>query len=108
MNAEPDPGSADLASAIAALRGQLLDAQRAGEGQGVSFGVGKVEVEFTVESKTTGTAGGGVKFWVVNADAKLDHARGSTHKIKVELLPTAPDGQTLKVAKANSSGPPPR
>ena len=41
-------------------------------------------------------AGGGVRFWVVNADAKASRATGSTHTLKVTLTPVhaskVPDG----------------
>lgn len=107
-------GFMDLATAIAVLRKQLLAAQAEGEahaassGRSVSFGVGKVEVEFTVEAKTTGGGGLGVRFGVFSADAKADHARGHTHKVKLELHPIGPDGQTLKVASSQRQGPPGR
>jgi hypothetical protein len=105
-------GFMDLATAIAVLREQLLAAQSAGEaqaatsGRSVSFGVGKVEVEFTVEAKSTGGGGVGVRFGVFSADAKADHTRGQTHKVKLELQPIGPDGQTLKVASSQRQGPP--
>lgn len=96
----------ELAAAIDALRGQLLAAQKAGEGKSVSFGVGKVEVEFTVEAKTTDGGGVGVKFWVLNANTKIDHSSRATHKVMVELIPTGADGQRLKVAGGSVTGPP--
>lgn len=100
-------GSMELATAIGVLRNQLLDAQRAGTGRAVSFGVGKVEVEFSVEARTTAGGQAGMRFWVVSADARVDHSRASTHKVKLELIPTDTDGAPIRVAGSSVHGPPP-
>lgn len=104
-NGDEDPKPVGLTAALTELRAQLLEAQQASVGQDISFGVGKVEVELTVEMKTTGGGQAGVRFWVVNADAKIDHSRGATHKVKLELIPTGPRGEPLKVANRSAVGP---
>jgi hypothetical protein len=101
-----EAGFVELATAIEALRGQLLEAQAAGVGRPLSFVVGKVEVELSVEAKTTGGGGLGLRFGVFSADAKADRASGSAHKVKLELIPTGPDGKPFQVA-SGAAGPTP-
>jgi hypothetical protein len=101
-----DPDFVDLADAIGVLREQLFEAQEAAGDSEISFDVGKVEIEFTVEMRSTVGAQGGLKFWVVNADAKTETTQGRTHKVKLELIPTGEGGEPLRVARRSSVGPP--
>ena len=48
--------------------------------------------------KTTGGVGAGVKFWVVNVDAKGERSAAATHKVSVELIPIGKDGASFDVA----------
>jgi hypothetical protein len=101
-----DPG-VGLAKAIAAIRDELQQAQREGRGQSPSFAVGKVVVELGGELKATGGAGAGVKFWVVNVDAKGERSAAATHKVTVELIPKGPDGDSFDVHSQSPNGPTP-
>ena len=95
-------GFVGLADAIEALRQQLIEAQDAAAGRAISFAIGKVEVEFTVEVKITGGGGLGVRFGVFSVDGKADRASGSAHKVKLELIPTGPDGAPFRVASGGA------
>jgi hypothetical protein len=64
----------------------------------LTFKVGKVSVEFSGELKSVRGGGGGVKFWVVSAGAKLEGTRGAGHKVTIELIPQGPDGEGFLVA----------
>jgi hypothetical protein len=94
-------GLVELADAIAVVREQLVAAQLSGRrvvaGQVLTFGVGKVLLEFSGEVKTVAGSGGGVKFWVLTADAKAERAQGAVHKVSIELLPQNPDGSQYVV-----------
>jgi hypothetical protein len=76
-----------LASAIEALRSELLQAVRGGEDQEVRFALGPIELEFEVE--VTREAGGeaGVKFWVIGLGAKGSRTSGTTHTVRISLSP---------------------
>lgn len=95
-------GLVELSGAIGLVREQLVAAQLAGRrvvaGRVLTFAVGKVVLEFTGEIKTTVGGGGGVKFWVLTADAKAERASGAGHKVSIELIPQGPDGQSFIVA----------
>ena len=96
-----DEDSVELAEAIDVVREQLLEAQQAGQrsaaGKQLSFAVGKVTIEFAGEVKKTVGGSGGIKFWVVTADAKAEQARGASHKVTIELTPQAPGGASFTV-----------
>ena len=96
-----DDGLIELADAIGAVRDQLVAAQAAGQqspaGQKLTFAVGKVVIEFAGEVKKTAGGSGGFKFWGVTADAKAEQARGTSHKVTVELTPQAPGGLSFTV-----------
>jgi len=97
-----------LATAIEAVREELIAAQDEGKGKALSFTVGNVTVELAGELRTTGGAGVGVKFWVVNVDAKGERSSAATHKVSVELIPVGPDGKPWSVHDRRSAGPTPK
>lgn len=92
-----DDNLVELAAAIEAVREQLIAAQRAGVSRPLSFRVGEVEIEFTGEVKRVAGGGVGVKFWVVSADGKAERSSGSTHKVKIRLVPQGRDGTSFTV-----------
>lgn len=102
-----DPG-VGLATAIEAVREQLIAAQAESDSKGLSFTVGKVVVELAGELRTTGGTGVGVKFWVVNIDAKGERSSAATHKVSVELIPVGPGGTSWSVHDADTAGPTPQ
>jgi hypothetical protein len=71
-----------------------------------TFAVGKVVLEFTGEIKKTAGESGGVKFWVVTADAKAERVRGAGQKVSIELLPQGKDGETLVISGGVDAPPP--
>lgn len=93
-----DDDLVELAAAIEAVREQLIAAQRAGVGQSLSFTVGEVEIEFVGEVKRVAGGGVGLKFWVISADGKAERSSGSTHKVKIKLVPLGRDGKPFRVA----------
>jgi hypothetical protein len=47
-----------------------------------------------------------VKFWVVSANAKVEHTRGAGHKMSLELIPQGPDGEGVLVTDQLDAPPP--
>lgn len=87
----------ELSEAIQVLREQLLIAKAAGEGSKVSFSVGKVEVELGLEARRSGGGGGKLQFGVFALDGKGEYSSGTTHRLRLELLPTDEEGKTLEI-----------
>ena len=81
----------ELAEVIKALRTELYQAKQNAEGESIRFNVDTVDVEFetTVEYVGTAEAGGKIKFYVFNVDAKgsAEYKNATTHKIKLSLKP---------------------
>ncbi|MFD9004132.1 trypco2 family protein [Streptomyces sp. NPDC059582] len=87
----------ELAEAVAVLRDELLDAAARGAGSGLSFEVGPIELEFTVELRRDAKVRAGFKAWVVTADGEAGVSQGRTHRVKLTLTPKQPGGGDLLV-----------
>lgn len=99
----------ELSEAIGVVREQLIKAHAAAAARAIAaddmpvtaedltFVVGTVTVEFMGEVTKTVGAGGGAKFWVVNADAKGERASSTSQKVTVELTPQSLDGKNYTV-----------
>ena len=85
----PDVSQVDvpLASAIKALRRELVTALHEGKDQDVRFALGPIELEFQVEVSREGGGDAGIKFWVVSLGAKGTRRSGTTHTVKLSLSP---------------------
>lgn len=95
-----------LADAIEALRAQLSEAMKAGEGKDVRFRVEDLELELqaVVTREATGKTGakGGIKFWLVSGEASAEVGgkvgSSSVQRIKLRLKPVGPDGSETELA----------
>ena len=87
---------------LAQLRKELLVAERAGKGSALRFLVDEVEIELQLATTSEDGAGGGVKFWVFNAEAKVNASEANTQKLKLKLKPVGPDGQPVKVSDVDN------
>jgi hypothetical protein len=76
-----------LASAIRALRAELVEAVRAGEGEEIRFALGPVDLELEVEPTAEGGVNGGIKFWLVSIAGKGSRSSSATHRVKLTLTP---------------------
>ncbi|MER5889195.1 trypco2 family protein [Streptomyces sp. NPDC001941] len=77
----------ELADAIETVRNQLVEAASRATGRPVSFEVGDIELEFTIELRKELKGGGRIKAWVVDAGADASRATGSTHRVAFTLKP---------------------
>ncbi|MCX4596967.1 hypothetical protein OG819_47265 [Streptomyces sp. NBC_01549] len=80
----------ELSEAIKAVRSGLAAAQQDGDGSPIRFTVKEVVLDLGIELRQTATAGGGVKAFVVSAEAKGERAKTATHRMTVTLQ-VAPD-----------------
>ena len=84
----------ELSEMIIRLREDLQKAQNEGQDKDLRFAVGEVELELQVTVTKEAAGGGGVKFWVYNANAQVKGATQSVQKIRLKLAPVGPDGKT--------------
>jgi predicted hotdog family 3-hydroxylacyl-ACP dehydratase len=77
----------DLTDAVQTIRDQLIAAAARGSGQPVSFEVGTVQLEFTVQLEADAQARGGFKAWVLSGEAAAGVKAGHTQKVTLNLTP---------------------
>ncbi|MEY9874068.1 hypothetical protein ABH931_003562 [Streptacidiphilus sp. MAP12-33] len=82
-----DDHRVELADAIEAIRGQLIDAAARGAGSDLAFEVGDIQLEFSVELSTDRTVKGGVRAWVLTGGFEARHDTHRTQRISVTLTP---------------------
>lgn len=73
----------ELSRAVAVLREELLTAVASGAEQDLVFGVGPIEMEFTIELRTDAKAKAGFKAWVVSGDVEAGAARVRTQNLSM-------------------------
>jgi hypothetical protein len=78
-----------LASLISELRKELVAAIEEGSGSELQFALGTIELDLEVQVTREGGAGGGVKFWVLSADANAKRGSIRTQRIHLVLNPPA-------------------
>ena len=86
-----------LAEMIGKLREELQQAQQEGQGKALKFCVDEVDLElqFTVSRDIEG--GGGVKFWVYNAEAKGSMGSETVQTLRLKLKPETAGGGSFQV-----------
>ncbi|MFI1133781.1 trypco2 family protein [Streptomyces althioticus] len=83
MNEEQD--ALELGEAIEAVRRSLEWATAQGEGRSIRFLAESVQLEFVVELRRSGSAGGGVKAWVASAEGRSERAATHSQRVTVNL-----------------------
>jgi Trypsin-co-occurring domain 2 len=84
-----------LADTIRALRAELLKSVAEAADARLKFRLGTVDLEFKVAIEAKDEVGGGIKFWVLNADAKASDTTSTSHTVKIQLHPADEDGQEV-------------
>lgn len=82
-----------LSTMIQEFRRELAEAQKKGQGQQPRLVVEEAEIELQVAITSTDEHGGGVKFWVFNAQMKDQMSDAITQKIRLKLKPADPNFQ---------------
>ncbi|WP_433384584.1 trypco2 family protein [Actinoplanes sp. CA-142083] len=78
----------ELAAVVQELRTELYKAIDAGDGERLSFELGPIELEVSVGLEQTDTAGGKIRFWVVDLNGSLSDKSITTQKLKLTLTPS--------------------
>lgn len=98
----------ELSEAIEAVRTGLIAAQQDGDGSPVRFTVKDVTLDLGIELRHATSAGGGVKAFVVSADARGERARAATHRMTVTLeVEPSPDGRRTVIGDERGLDPVP-
>ncbi|MEU6995847.1 trypco2 family protein [Streptomyces sp. NPDC046465] len=77
----------DLAAALDLLRTQVAESQRRARTADIRFDVGEITVDFELELHRTRSAGGGLRFAVVQAEGRGERARRTTQRVSLTLKP---------------------
>ncbi|WP_169983557.1 trypco2 family protein [Microbispora sp. H10836] len=86
-----------LSEAINAVRNELLEARRLGEGTEMPFDVGDIEIEFSFTLTREKSAKGGIKVWVLEAEGAGSRGSATVNKVTVNLSPKNLDGSPAEV-----------
>ena len=70
-----------------------------GAGSDLKFQIEDIEIELQIGTTKGGKGGGGVKFWVYNAEAEVNASQAKTQKLKLKLKPVeGPNKEPVKVS----------
>lgn len=96
----------ELSEAIKAVRSGLAAAQEDGHGSPIRFTVRDITLDLGIELRHTASAGGGVKAFVVSADARGERSTVATHRMTVTLqVDKDGDGNDLLVGDSGRGNP---
>ncbi|MGA6209462.1 trypco2 family protein [Nocardia testacea] len=87
----------ELADAVAVLRDELLAAAAKGDGAGLKFEVGPIELSFEVELRRDASVKAGFKAWVVTGDAEAKAGHSRKQRVSLTLTPKMPNGGSVQV-----------
>lgn len=85
----------ELADFLSSLRTEITRARLESEGKDVLFSVESIDLELEVVAEAKAKVGGGVRFWVVSAEAGGEAAAKNTQKVRISLGVQGPDGQKV-------------
>jgi Trypsin-co-occurring domain 2 len=77
----------ELVEAVQTIRDELLRAAASGSSSDVAFEVGPIQLEFSVELRRDARARGGIRAFVVSAEADAGMSQARTHKVSLTLTP---------------------
>jgi hypothetical protein len=92
----------ELSEMLGQLREELLKARGQSERLDLKFQIEDIEIELQIGTTKGGKGGGGVKFWVYNAEAEVNASQAKTQKLKLKLKPVGRDEKPIKVSDSGN------
>ena len=90
-----------LSEMLAQLRKELVQAQWEGEDSNLKFLIEDIEIELQIATTKGADGGGGVQFWVYNAEAQVDVSEAKPQTLKCKLKPVEMDENPTKLSDQN-------
>jgi len=87
-----------LAETLQTLRRELQLAQLQSVGEGILFGMDKIELELKVVISRKAKGQTGIEFYVVKAGGEIEKSGETTHTVKLTLTPISKSGERVNVA----------
>ena len=81
-----------LSKMLGQLRSELLQAKGEGEGTDLRFLIEDIEIDLQIATTQEDEGGAGIKFWVLDANAKIKDAEVHTQKVKLKLKAVEAEG----------------
>lgn len=98
MTAVSEPqGAIPLSDVLEALRGELVKAQIAGEGNKIVFKAEKIDLELRMQLTQSSSKQGKVNFWVLGFSVGGESKRENVQTIRITLSPQLTDGSQVLV-----------
>jgi hypothetical protein len=97
------PERLDLVSAIEGVRRDLEALMDDVEGKRLVFEATEVRMAFQVQMERTVGVEGGLKVWVVEAGAKGEETKASSHTVDITLVPSRVDGTKVMTGSTTRS-----
>lgn len=85
-----------LSECLSQLRDDLGVVAEQGEGKAIKFRIDEVGLELQLVAAAEAKAAGGVKWWIVSADAGVKSTDTITQKLSLKLSVTDAKGNTLR------------
>lgn len=98
-------GRIPLADMIEALRAELYEAVSRSRTEAIRFGIEKLDVELSVQVSRTAEGSGGIKFWIVSAEAGASFSSTDIQKIHITLLPLDAAGKVITISSTTTTEP---
>lgn len=85
-----------LSECLTQLRDDLGVVAEQGKNKDIKFQIDEIALELQMVAAAEAKAGGGVKWWILSADAGVTSADTVTQKLSLKLSLTDPDGNRLR------------
>lgn len=94
-----------LAQMLQTLRTELQRSMIGARTEPLKLRVEKVELELQIAVTQEGSAGAGIRFWVLSAEARGGSKYQNTHTFKLTLQPTTAEGTQALVGDTEDAPP---
>lgn len=84
-----------LADCLNELRSDLAATMQAGKGQDIKFLVEDISLDLQIVASTEASGGGGVKWWILSAEASAEKASSVTQKLSLKLKVVNSIGESI-------------